>query len=99
MTSQFYCGDLGLIPGWGTKITLAVQCNKKKKNKKKKSVLLKDMDTLWLWKEILFRQETLSTVRNLGLPSTSAFSLLETSASPLTEVTKLHSPDRYAPPL
>ena len=35
MTSQFYCGDLGLIPGWGTKITLAVQCNKKKKQTKK----------------------------------------------------------------
>ena len=31
MTPQFHCGDLGLIPGWGTKIPPAVQCKKKKK--------------------------------------------------------------------
>ena len=52
MTPQFHCGDLGSIPSWRTKIPPAVQCNN---NKKKNPILLKDMDTLWLWKEILFR--------------------------------------------
>ena len=51
MTLQFHCEDLGSIPGWGTQIPPAVQCNQKKKN----SILLKDLDTLWLQKEILFK--------------------------------------------
>ena len=33
MTLQFHCEDLGSIPGWGTQIPPAVQCNQKKKKK------------------------------------------------------------------